>query len=59
MLAKVLDYLRYPSTWQGIVGLLGAAGVFLSPEQSTAIAVAGVAVASAISLFFSDADVEK
>lgn len=59
MLSKLLDYLRYPSTWQGLVGLVSVAGVVLTPDQAGAIVTAGVAVVSAISLFFSDSDVKK
>lgn len=56
---KIIDFLKYPSTWQGIVALIGALGVTLMPEQKEAIITAGVAVVGAISLFFSDTDVKK
>ena len=56
---KILDYFRYPSTYQGIIAILTALGVAISPEQSEAIAVAGVAIFGAIMTFFSDSDVEK
>ena len=59
MLAKVLDYFRYPSTYQGIVALITAAGVTISTEQAEAIATAGVALYGVIALFFSDSDVKK
>ncbi len=58
MLTKILDYLRYPSTWQGLVTILALAGVTLSPEQTQAIVTAAVGVVGAISLFFSDTDVK-
>jgi len=54
---KVIEYGRYPSTWKGIITLLGLLGVVLSPEQSEYIAVVGIAVVGFISTFFSDADV--
>lgn len=58
-MSKILDYFRYPSTYKGIVTLLTALGVAISPEQSEAIAIAGVAIFGAIETFFSDADVKK
>ena len=56
---KFLDFLTFPSTWQGIVALLGALGVSLMPEQSEAIITAGVTLVGAIAVFFSDSDVKK
>ena len=43
-----------PSTWRGIVYLVSAAGVTISPEQQGAIVSAGLAVAGAIGLFIKD-----
>ena len=57
ILFKLLDYLRYPSTYKGIVALLGVVGVSILPAQAEAITTAGVALYGAISVFFSDADV--
>lgn len=59
MLKKILDNLRYPSTWKGLIALLSVIGVSLSPDQLEAITAAGVALYGAISLFFSDSDVPK
>lgn len=58
MLTKILDFMKYPSTWSGLVGLLSVVGVTIAPEQTAAIVTAGVAVASAIAVFFSDTDVK-
>lgn len=58
MIAKVLDYLRYPSTWQGVTVLLGVVGVVLTPEQTAAIVTAGASVFGAILVLFSDSDVK-
>lgn len=58
MLKKLLEYFRYPSTYKGIIAILGVVGVALSPEQAEAIAAAGVSLYGAISLFFSDSDVK-
>lgn len=58
MFKKIFDYLRYPSTWKGLVGLLGVAGLQFAPDQADAIVTACVGVVSAIALFFSDADVK-
>lgn len=53
----ILAYLKYPSTYKGLVALLGLAGVIVSPDQQEAIMAAGVAVYGLISVFFSDKDV--
>lgn len=61
MLKKILNYLRYPSTWSGIAKFLGVVGGFVgwqvSEEMSAAIAAAGVAVSGLIDMLFSDSDV--
>lgn len=56
---KLKEYLKYPSTYKGLTGILGLIGVALNPEQADAFAAAGVAVYSFIALLFSDADVKK
>lgn len=42
------------STWRGIVAILTAAGVALSPEQGEAIVALGLAVIGAIGVFTAD-----
>jgi hypothetical protein len=42
------------STWRGIVALLTAAGVALSPEQADAVVALGLAVIGAIGVFTAD-----
>lgn len=59
ILLKLLDYLKYPSTYKGLVALLGVAGVALKPELTEAITTAGVALYGVISLLLSDSDVKK
>lgn len=59
LLQKLGDYLKYPSTWKGVVTALTLVGVKVDPAQADAISTAGVALVSAIFLFFSDADVVK
>ncbi len=46
--------LTEPSTWRGLVWLLTAAGLAVSPDQQAAIAAAGMAIAGAIGAFFPD-----
>jgi len=62
MLAKILDYLRYPSTWQGIAKVVGVVLAWfnytVSPELAAAFAAAGLALSGFISMFFSDVDVK-
>lgn len=46
--------IREPSTYRGLIWLLTAAGLVLSPEQQTAIIGAGAALSGIIGVFFSD-----
>lgn len=59
LLKKFAEYLKYPSTYKGIIALLTTLGVVISEEQSEAIALAGVSLYGAISIFFSDSDVKE
>ena len=59
MLAKIIDLLRYPSTYQGLVILLGLVGVALNPEQTAAITAGGAALVGLLKVFLSDSNVEK
>lgn len=43
-----------PSTWRGIVYLLTAVGIQISPELQGAIVTAGLSVAAAIGIFIKD-----
>ena len=42
------------STWRGVVAILTAAGVAISPEQGEAIVALGLAVIGAIGVFTAD-----
>lgn len=42
------------SSWRGLVALLTAIGVTLSPEQADAIVALGLAVIGAIGVFIAD-----
>lgn len=46
--------LSEPSTWRGIIALLTAAGIALSPEQVEAIIVAGLGLIGIAGAFFPD-----
>lgn len=56
---SVFEYLLHDSTWKGIVSVLTAFGVSLSPEQSNAIIAAGLSIVGAIQVFWTDADKDK
>lgn len=56
---KLLNHFRFPSTWQGVIGLAAAAGLALAPELQEYIVTGGVALAGAIAFLFSDADVKE
>ena len=44
----ILERLKEPSTWRGIILILTAAGVPIAPEMQTAIISAGLALAGLI-----------
>jgi hypothetical protein len=46
--------LNEPSTWRGLVYLLMAVGIQISPELQGAIVTAGLSVAAAIGIFVKD-----
>jgi hypothetical protein len=60
---SIIAFLRHRllerTTWMGLVALLGAVGVTLSPEAAEAVAVAGVAVAGAVFIFFPETGVAE
>lgn len=47
----IISYLRQASTWRGIIGVVTAFGVVLSPEQTGAIVTLGVAAIGAVEVF--------
>lgn len=54
MLQFILDRLKERSTWIGIITIITAAGVTVSPEQIDAIAGAGTAIVGAVLAFTAD-----
>lgn len=50
----LLTRLREASTWRGLVMLITALGITLSPEQVAAIIAAGTAVVGVIGVFLPD-----
>lgn len=53
----IFSRLREKSTWTGLIGLLGALGIYtFSDPLADAVAVAAVAVAAALQMFFSERD---
>lgn len=50
----LLARLHEASTWRGLVALLTAVGVVLTPEQTEAVVAAGLAVIGALGLFLPD-----
>lgn len=51
----ILSRIHESSTWRGIVLLLTAAGVALTPDQGEAIVAAGLALAGVLGAFLPDA----
>jgi len=54
MVAYIIARLKEASTWRGIIGLLTAAGVTISPEMLDKIVAAGLAAMGVIGAFFKD-----
>lgn len=51
----LLERLKEPTTWRGLVLVLTSVGVTLSPEQSNAIVAFGIALAGAIGVLAPEA----
>ena len=50
----LLERGKESSTWRGLIAILTAIGVALTPEQSEAIVALGLAVIGAIGVFTAD-----
>lgn len=50
----LLNRLREPSTWRGLVWLATVAGLSLRPDQAEAIITAGMALAGLLGVFLAD-----
>ena len=44
----ILEYLKHESTWRGLIALVMAFGITLTPDQQSSILAAGLAVIGAI-----------
>lgn len=51
----MIAQLKQPSTWRGLVWILTVFGVLLTPEQTEAIVLAGMALAGLLGVFLNDA----
>ena len=51
----LFERLHEASTWRGLVAIVTAAGVAISPEQGEAIVAAGLAVMGLLGAFLPDA----
>lgn len=47
----VLNFLGQQSTWKGLVGIVTAAGVVISPDMAQAIIATGMALIGLINVF--------
>jgi len=50
----VIENASQPSTWRGVIYVLTAAGVQLSPDQQNAIVSIGLGLAGLVALVFKD-----
>jgi hypothetical protein len=51
MFAWLIERLKEPSTWRGLVAILTGLGVTLQPNQAEAIIAAGLALVGLIEVF--------
>ncbi len=58
MFDTIIKYLKQPSTWKGLIGLLGAIGISLNPDQIAVIIPAIIGVVGVIEVFV-DEDKKK
>lgn len=49
-MAKIITMLKQESTWRGIIAIVTAAGVTISPELSTHIIAVGLALIGSINI---------
>ena len=54
MVEHVIARLKEACTWRGLIGLLTAAGISISPELLDKIVAAGMALMGVIGMFFKD-----
>lgn len=50
----IVSRLAEPSTWRGIIALVTAAGISITPEQAGAVTALGLAVIGVVGAFFPD-----
>jgi hypothetical protein len=50
----ILNRLKEPSTWQGLIGLVTAGGVSMNPEQVAQVVTLGMAVAGSVGVLTKD-----
>jgi len=53
-MVKVLEYLKYASTWKGLVAVAAAFGITFTDAQADAVVAAALAVIGAIQIFIDD-----
>ena len=54
MMKLIIERLNEASSWRGIIALITAAGVALSPEQQNTIVAVGLAIMGVMGAFFPD-----
>lgn len=54
MIKTLLPYLKERSTWLGLVSLLTACGLTLTPEDAEVVVTLGLAIAGVIGMIFRD-----
>lgn len=58
LIAKLVDLLRYPSTYQGLTILFGVFGITIATEHAQEIGFAAATIIGGIWTLFSDSDVK-
>jgi len=52
LIKYLVERLKERSTWLGVIGIVTAYGINMTVDQQTAVATAGIAVASVVSAFW-------
>ena len=54
LIKQLLDYLKFASTWKGIIGIVAAAGITFDAAQTEAIIAMALAAVGLIQVFVDD-----
>lgn len=59
MVKTILEYFLHPSTWKGLIAIVSAAGILISPELAEKVIAAGLGLIGLIQVLIDDAEKTK